>query len=175
MSEGSFGQRFWSYLLPAVILIAIDQLTKNYAVEHLKDSAPVVLVPQILYLLYTENTGVAFGLFSGHGFIFIFVAIVVSLVISFYALWMPNNRRLIPLRICLSFIFAGAIGNLIDRIRLGYVIDFIYFKPIDFPVFNFADICVTVSVFVLVCLFIFVYKDSDIARLDIFKTINRDE
>lgn len=174
MSEGSLGQRFWSYVIPVAILVAIDQLTKNIALEHLKDSASVVLVPQILYLLYTENTGVAFGLFSGHGFVFIAVAIIISLAISFYALWMPYAKRFMPLRICLSFTCAGAIGNLIDRIHLGYVIDFIYFKPIDFPVFNFADICVTVSVFFLIFLFIFVYKDSDIIRLDIFKTIKRD-
>ena len=70
-------------------------------------------------------------------------------------------KRLRAMKIILMFVAAGAVGNLIDRIRLGYVIDFLYFELIDFPVFNVADCYITVSMFVILLLVIFFYKDED--------------
>ena len=67
-----------------------------------------------------------------------------------------------PLLFCGSLIFAGALGNFIDRVIRNYVVDFIYFKPINFPIFNFADICVTVGTFVLFLCLIFVYKENEL-------------
>lgn len=165
----AFLRRLFSYVLPVFFLIFLDQLTKYFAVTGLKGGSFVALIPHILYLLYTENTGVAFGLFEGHNFVFVFIALLVSVFLFVYAMKMPLDKRFLPLRVALSFITAGAIGNVIDRLRYGYVIDFIYFSPIDFPVFNFADICVTVSSLGILILFIFVYKDSDFKKLEVFK------
>ena len=74
---------------------------------------------------------------------------------------LPRTKRVIPLRIAMIFITAGALGNMVDRIRLNYVIDFLYFKLIDFPIFNVADIYVTVSTFFVAFLILFYYKESE--------------
>jgi signal peptidase II len=78
----------------------------------------------------------------------------------------PGGPKYLPLRLVLIFICAGAAGNLYDRVVLHYVRDFIYFSLIDFPVFNVADMYVTVSVFVLIILIMFYYKDEDFQFLD---------
>ena len=75
---------------------------------------------------------------------------------------LPETKRTIPLKACIVSVVAGAIGNLIDRVRLNYVIDFLYFKLIDFPIFNVADIYVTVAAFVLIFLILFYYKESEL-------------
>lgn len=84
---------------------------------------------------------------------------------------MPHERHFIPLRICLLLIASGAIGNMIDRIRLNYVIDFFYFELIDFPIFNVADIYVTLSAGLLIVLILFYYKEDDLEML--FKLFSR--
>ena len=75
------------------------------------------------------------------------------------------ERKYLPLRACAVLIAAGAVGNFIDRIRLGYVVDFLYFKLIDFPIFNVADIYVTVSTALFIVLLCFYYKEEDIDRI----------
>lgn len=90
------------------------------------------------------------------------MAIVVIVLIY---LRIPNGKKYIPLRITLIMIAAGAGGNLIDRLHLGYVRDFIYFSLIHFPVFNVADMYVTIAVFFLILLILFVYKEDDFAFL----------
>ena len=74
---------------------------------------------------------------------------------------MSKDKKYLPISIACVFILGGALGNLIDRVRLGYVVDFLYFKLIDFPVFNVADIYVTVSVIVLILLMIFKYRSNE--------------
>ena len=75
------------------------------------------------------------------------------------------EKKFLPLRICAVLIMAGAYGNCIDRIRYGYVVDFFYFKLIDFPIFNVADIYVTVSVAAVIILLFFYYKEEDLDRV----------
>lgn len=169
MFQNSFIRRFLLFVIPFGLLIGIDQVTKYLVVVHLKGREALVLIPEVLYFVYVENFGIAFGLFAGHRYFFIFMALLVSIIIFVYAIKMPTEKKFISLGLCLSSIVAGALGNVIDRIRLGYVVDFIYFKPIDFPVFNFADICVTVSFVTVIFLFIFIFDDSDIQKLEIIK------
>ena len=78
---------------------------------------------------------------------------------------MPVNKRFLILRILILLIAAGAVGNFIDRIRQGYVVDFFYFKLINFPIFNVADIYVSVGMVILALLIFFYYKDEDLACL----------
>lgn len=92
------------------------------------------------------------------------MAVICAVVIWFY-MKVPMERRFLPLRICAVMIVAGAFGNCIDRVRLNYVVDFFYFKLIDFPIFNVADIYVTVSTFALVILLFFYYKEEDFERI----------
>ena len=86
-----------------------------------------------------------------------------------FAIWiygkLPNAQRYLPLRICAVLILSGAFGNCIDRIRLNYVVDFLYFKLINFPIFNVADIYVTVAAFLLVILILIYYKEDDLERI----------
>jgi len=154
----------FAFLLFILLLIVLDQYTKHLAVVYLKDSKPFVILEGVLELTYVENTGAAFGIFKGMTKAFLVFAPCVSVILFFLALRYSANSRLKPLVFCFLFIIAGGFGNFIDRLKLSYVIDFIYFKLIDFPVFNVADIYVTCSCFVMLFLIIFYYKESDFDR-----------
>ena len=147
--------------LGVVILVLLDQYTKLLAIAHLKDQSAFVLWNNVFELHYLENRGAAFGILQNQRvFFYISVLLITAAVIWFYSK-VPMERKYLPLRICIIGICAGAIGNMIDRIYLGYVVDFFYFNLIDFPIFNVADIYVTVTFIVLVLLIFFYYKDED--------------
>ena len=153
------------FLISVTLLTGLDQWTKYLAVRHLKDQADIPLIPNVLYLHYLENRGAAFGLFQNQ-FIFFGIITVVILCAVLYVLWrMPVKRKYLLLRIICFVISAGAIGKFIDRVRLNYVVDFIYFSPINFPVFNVADIYVVVSMALFLISFLFLYKEEDFAFL----------
>ncbi len=149
-------------ILVIFLLITADQYTKEMAVVHLKDKPAYIIINGVLELNYLENKGAAFGMLQNQKFFFIFVAIVILGVISYVLYKIPDNKKYTILHLLLSMIAAGAIGNMIDRIRLNYVVDFIYFVLINFPIFNVADIYVSVSTFVLVLLLLFFYKENDL-------------
>lgn len=157
-------QRIFSFIqlfIAVTLLTGIDQLTKFLAVENLKNRADIPLIPNVLYLQYLENRGAAFGIFQDKK---IFLVLLTSLILIgvCYVLWkIPADKKYIYLKLLCFLITAGGIGNLIDRIRLDYVIDFIYFSPIDFPVFNVADIYVSVGMVLLFIVVLFYYKDED--------------
>ena len=144
-----------------VVLVVIDQILKDLAVVKLKDKQAYSLIDGVLEFNYLENKGAAFGMLQNQKIFFIFVAVVFLAVIVFVLIKAPSEVRYNKLHVLLVMIGAGAIGNLIDRVRLNYVVDFIYFKLINFPIFNFADICVTVATFVLVIMILFVFDDND--------------
>ncbi len=148
-----------------IFLIVIDQITKYFAVLNLKGVSSWVLWDGVFELHYLENRGAAFGILQDQKMIFILIAVVVLAVIFYVLFKAPYQKMYSKLHISLILIAAGAIGNLIDRVRLGYVVDFFYFSLINFPVFNVADIYVTVSSFYLVILLLFVYKESDLEFL----------
>ncbi len=157
-------RKLWILLDIIIIcaLVAVDQYTKYLAVVHLKDKPAYVLINGVLELNYLENKGAAFGMLQNQKAFFIFVAVVILSVICYVIYKIPDNKKYRILHILLSLIAAGAIGNMIDRIRLNYVVDFIYFVLINFPIFNVADMYVTISTAVLVILLLFVYKESDL-------------
>lgn len=146
-------------------LVTLDQWTKILAVSHLKNQTPIVLIKHVFQLQYLENRGAAFGLLQNQRIFFLIISIVILSAIVFIYFRLPAEKIFLPLRFCAIFISAGAIGNMIDRIRLGYVIDFLYFKLIDFPIFNVADIYVTVSTILLVILVMFYYKEDDLEKI----------
>ena len=155
------GTRRLGALLLCVLLIAADQATKLLAVARLKDQAPFVLLPGVLELRYLENRGAAFGILQGQKiFLVLFTGLLSALIIYFY-FRVPEGKRHLPVRIFLIMLFSGAIGNFIDRCRLDYVIDFIYFKLIDFPIFNVADCYVTIAVILFAIAILFVYKEEE--------------
>lgn len=155
------GTRRLGALLLCVLLIAADQATKLLAVARLKDQAPFVLLPGVLEIRYLENRGAAFGILQGQKiFLVLFTGLLSALIIYFY-FRVPEGKRHLPVRIFLIMLFSGAIGNFIDRCRLDYVIDFIYFKLIDFPIFNVADCYVTIAVILFAIAILFVYKEEE--------------
>ncbi|MCR5507137.1 MAG: signal peptidase II [Lachnospiraceae bacterium] len=155
-------------IISALLLVILDQLSKIWAVAKLKDSDPRVIIDGVLQLYYLPNgnTGAAFGILSGHRLLFLFIALTVVTVIAFALVRIPVTSRFRLLRILLIFVAAGGAGNMIDRFRLGYVIDFIYFYLINFPIFNVADCYVTVATISIALLLLFKYKDDDIHELE---------
>lgn len=154
-----------SYLLAlffCLLAIAFDQYTKWLAVQHLKDQEPFIIIRGVFQLYYLENQGAAFGIFQGLQKFFMIGAIVISLLVAWAYSRLPHTKRYYPLRICAVLIVSGAIGNMIDRIRQNYVVDFFYFNLIDFPVFNVADCYVVIACFLFAALILFYYKDHDL-------------
>lgn len=153
------------FLLLDVVLVTIfvflDQITKYAARLYLKDKPAFVLLDNIFELHYLENRGAAFGMLQNQKVFFVIIAAVMLMFITYTLIKIPHNKHYYALEFLLILVASGAIGNLIDRVRLGYVVDFFYFKLIDFPIFNVADIYVSVSCVFLVILFIFFYKDHD--------------
>ena len=152
-------------LISFVILIVFDQWTKALAVAHLMKQEPFVLIPGVFQLHYLENRGAAFGMLQGQRVFFIVMAMIVLLVIAYIYFKLPWQKHFHYLRAVGIFIAAGAVGNLIDRVNLGYVVDFFYFELIDFPIFNVADIYVTCATFVLAFLILFYYKEEELESL----------
>ena len=149
-------------ILSIIVLVIIDQLTKMWAVIRLKDSEPIVLIKNTLefYYLPNGNTGAAFGMLKGHQMLFLIIALIISMLLLFLIYNMPNDKKFTIINI------AGGIGNMIDRIRLNYVVDFIYFCLIDFPIFNVADMYVSIGTAVLVILLLFYYKEKDLVLIE---------
>lgn len=144
------GMKFLIILLPGVFL---DQMTKYMAVMNLKSQPSFSIIRNILELIYVENTGSAWGMLSGMRIVLIAVTVVLTGMIIHTYMHLPTEPRFSAARTLLSVLCAGAIGNLIDRIWHGYVIDFIYIAAIHFPVFNIADCYVTVSIVFILLLY----------------------
>ena len=157
---------FW--LLDAVVmivLVALDQFTKILAVEHLENKPAIKLIDGVLELHFLQNRGAAFGMLQNQKVFFILVAVLILLIIVYVLFRMPEDKKYNIMHILLVMIASGAVGNLIDRVKQDYVVDFIYFALINFPIFNVADIYVTVSTFLFVILFLFYYKENDFSFL----------
>ena len=149
-------------IIIATILAVIDQFTKYLIIKNVELHKEIPLIGDVLVISHIHNSGAAWGSLSGKIPFLLLITAIVTIGICYIYKNIIDNPKYMPIKVCLVAIMGGAIGNLIDRIRLGYVTDFIYFKIINFPLFNFADICVTVSVFVLIFLFIFKYKSEDL-------------
>lgn len=158
------------FMFFVAILVFIDQITKYFAVCSLKEDGPFVILKDVFELRYLENTGAAFGIMQGGKVLFLLITIVMIGFILYVYFKLPAERKYHALRVICLVIEAGAIGNMIDRLRQDFVIDFFYFRLINFPIFNVADIYVTVSVFCLIICFLFYYKEEDLERIysDIF-------
>ncbi len=157
------------FVFLAIILIALDQWSKFWIVANLKGRENIVWIKKIFELEYLENDGAAFSSFSGkQGFLLVLTVIILSAVIVEF-IRTPSDKRYIPMETAFILLISGAVGNMIDRVRQGYVVDFFYFVPINFPRFNVADCYVTVSAILLCILILFVYKEEETAYLFRFK------
>ena len=158
-------KRWISGIILLFILTIIDRLTKLWAVKTLNQGFDIVIIPRVLELHYLENTGAAFSILTGKVVFLGILTILMCIVIVYLMIRTPMERRYLPFWYCLIFLLSGALGNFYDRIFYHYVVDFISFVLINFPIFNVADIYVTVSMVILVILILFYYNDEDLSRI----------
>ncbi|WP_077367325.1 signal peptidase II [Anaerosalibacter sp. Marseille-P3206] len=139
------------------LIVLLDQFTKYLAVKHLKFNEPIVLIKDFLKLNYVENYGAAFGVMQNKKYFFIITTLIV--IITIIVFLKKNFYHLSKLmKVSLVMLLAGAIGNLIDRIRLSYVVDFIsvrFSNGYEFPVFNIADCFIVISTILIVIMILF--------------------
>ena len=133
----------------AFLIVFFDQLTKFFIVKNFKISQSFPIFNNIFHLTFVKNTGAGFGILKGFNPFLILISLVVIGIIFYYYKQIKENQIL--LQIIAAFVLGGTIGNLIDRIRLGYVIDFLDFRI--WPVFNIADSFVTIGIIGLVIYF----------------------
>ncbi|WP_317855952.1 signal peptidase II [Chakrabartyella piscis] len=148
-------------IVAAAVLIGVDQWTKYLALVELKPVGNIVFVQGFMDFTFVENRGVAFGMFSGQRWFILLLTSIITLVLVYYYIKLPKTKEYKPVRFAMVLVFAGAIGNIIDRMRLGYVVDFFEFTFFEWPVFNMADIYVVVGVILLSFLILFVIKDEE--------------
>ena len=146
----------------AGILLFLDQFTKYLAITHLKGQPAVVLINGVLELQYVENRGSAFSMLQGRKTLILCMGFALLAVLLFAVCKVPPKKKFRIVHVMLAALIAGALGNIIDRIRFDYVVDFISFVLIHFPVFNAADCFIVVCTIVLFFLFLFVYKEEDL-------------
>ncbi len=148
--------------LIALIIVILDQLTKQFVKVYLPFGTRVTVIDNFFYLEQTRNRGAAWGFLHGPEWgIYVLTAISVIAVIGLY--WMTKKTEPGWIRLSLSFIVGGAIGNLIDRVFLGEVVDFLafYFGSYSFPYFNIADSFITVGAVLLFAFALFKPKSLD--------------
>ncbi len=145
------------YGLISILIIAADQISKIMISTAFTDNTRHILIPNIINIVYRKNTGAAFSMLSDHVILLGLISIIFCVgVIIFYIKRKPTHPLFCT---SLALIFAGALGNGIDRIIRGYVVDFIETAFMNFPVFNIADISITIGAVLLVIYVIFYDKD----------------
>lgn len=161
-----FHKFFWIIsLIGFAALLLLDQWTKYLAVSKLKGQEPFVIWEDVFEFYYFENTGAAWGMLKNQQVLFYVLTVVFCAVVGFEIYRLRKEVRFMPLIYTLILMVAGAVGNFIDRITNQYVVDFIYFKLIDFPIFNVADCYITVSVVIMLLLMFFYYTDEEFDRI----------
>lgn len=155
-------------------LVILDQLSKAIAVTNLKNSDSVTVIKGLFALTYVENKGAAWGVLSGRMSILVIITIILIPLFVFCMHKINKNKKLLDssklkgvslLHFDMILLLSGAIGNFIDRIIKGYVVDFFQFTFIDFPVFNVADCYITIGAVLFIIVYMFLLKDEDISLL----------
>ena len=155
----------WKHWIQAGIIILVltllDQVSKHLVLTYQKGENDISLISGVLQLRYIENRGMAFGLFEGKIPVFVILCLLFFCLFVYVYARIPRTRYYLPLAVTSVIMVSGALGNFIDRVFRGYVVDFIYFSLIDFPVFNMADIYVVCSGILLVLLVCFKYRNDE--------------
>ena len=153
-----------AHVLICFILVLFDQITKVLARNYLKN-APVALWEGVFEFHYHENRGSIWGILQGKVDVLLIASVFIFALLIYVYIKMPKTKEYTPLFWVLVVMIAGAIGNTIDRIIFGFVTDFLYFKLINFPIFNIADCYLTVCAFLTVLLAFTKYKDDEFTFL----------
>ncbi len=155
--------------LPAIlsfcVFVGLDQFVKYIVDKNMELYSSIVIWKNVFEIHYIQNPGAAWGLFENKQILFILCTVIVLGAGIMFFVRCTKKNVFKDIRFLIVLILSGAAGNMIDRIRYQYVIDFLYFKWIDFPVFNIADCYVTVGFILLIILILFKYKDEDFERI----------
>lgn len=162
-----FFQRYFVVVAPIlfVALVLLDQWTKGLAVASLKGQEAFSIWEGVLELRYFENTGAAWGMLKGKQVFFYVLTVVFFGAVLYEIHRLYKEIRFLPFVYTLVLMVAGAAGNFIDRVYQQYVVDFIYVKIINFPIFNVADCYITVSVILMLLLMFFYYTDEEFDKI----------
>lgn len=155
--------------LPAIlsfcVFLGLDQFVKYIVDKNMELYSSIVIWKNVFEIHYIQNPGAAWGLFENKQILFILCTVIVLAAGIMFFVRCTKKNVFKDIRFLIVLILSGAVGNMIDRIRYQYVIDFLYFKWIYFPVFNIADCYVTVGFILLIILILFKYKDEDFERI----------
>lgn len=161
-------------ILLFLVCIITDRISKIKVIKSLKGHPSKAVIKGILEFRYLENSGAAFGILKEQISFFLLVGIIVMIAVIYVIYKSPAVKKSIPENIFLSLIAGGAIGNFLDRVIYGYVIDFVYFRVINFPVFNVADIYLSIGTFLLIIYMLFYYKEYDLLYMEVKERKLRD-
>ena len=146
---------FLYYTLFSIAIVVLDQVTKYLTVANIELFADIPFIPGLLQLTYVRNTGAAFSSFEGQQWLFaiVFIVFTGAILYEYFKKPMPFSKLE---RWCIAAVYGGGLGNMIDRVLLGYVVDMIETTFIEFPVFNVADCFITCGcILLMVSLFLF--------------------
>ncbi len=138
-----------------ILLIVIDRVTKGWALIYLKDQDSIQVIPHVFSLNFVANKGMGFGILPSFGYIQVYLVILLLGVAGYY-LWRYNLSK--GNKIAVSLILAGAIGNAVDRLLYGFVVDMLEITFFSFPVFNIADVCIVGGIILLMAMILFSKK-----------------
>lgn len=142
------------YFILSALILGADIITKIIAEQKLMSVSTIPIINNFFHLTYVENRGMAFGMFNGGRIFFVIITVIVLIALAIFILKTEKVNRSVWLKAGSACIIGGAVGNLIERVCKGYVVDFLDFRVIDFPVFNVADIAVCVGAAMLVIHFL---------------------
>lgn len=152
--------------LISLVILILDRLTKYWIQTNFDPWDTVALIPGVFHLTYVQNTGAAFGLLKDWTWLFILVTVMVITAVVFFYRYIKNKNRLFQLALALEV--GGAVGNFIDRVYFGYVIDFLDFRV--WPVFNIADIAIVIGAGILIYEFLGDMTETNIVLNDDIKS-----
>lgn len=166
MNKSNFKKKIliWDFLC-LILLNVLDRMTK-FCAAFFCENENYTLIKDTLEITYMKNLGGALGILNNQRFFFIFISSLFICLIIFFLFAMPNDKKFNSLHIWLSFILAGTLGNICDRIFYGYVIDIIYISKIKFPVFNLSDIFITTGTLFTIIIVLFKLKEKDFEFLN---------
>jgi len=146
-------------LLLAFVVIVLDQVSKWYVQTHMITGVSIPVIENIFHITYILNPGAAFGLFEHQTAFFVFIAICMVVAVIYFYPKIPLQYAL--LRFGIGLMVGGALGNVIDRIKTGYVVDFFDFRI--WPIFNIADIGIVCGVGCIIFTIVYLYKEDEVA------------
>lgn len=149
------------YYLLALVVLIVDQVTKYLVVQNIELYQVKAFLPGVLSWMYIQNTGAAWSILEGQMWFFYVITTVVIIGVLYIMQKYAKKSRLFSMG--LALILAGALGNFIDRIRLGYVVDMVRIELIDFPIFNVADMSLSIGVALIIVYVLLDEKNKKLA------------